>query len=135
MSTTTADAEQPAVHAPGADARQGVGLVLEPRPPAVRAGHHRQLGVAAGLSHDVLHGLTGARTLRNHYRRLLDVGIIPAAASKDVRTLAVAFGYPVPKEALASADADWERRVDAFMGAAQEPPTSAGATVKPWRRP
>lgn len=132
MSTKTAGAELTVMTCADCG-RAGLEHETDPMPGlCARCMDARLLTVAAGLSHDVLHGLTGARTLRNHYRRLLDVGIIPAAASKDVRTLAVAFGYPVPKEALASADADWERRVAAFMG---EPPTGAGSTVKPWRRP
>lgn len=81
----------------------------------------RLLSVAAGLSQDVLRNRPPVRVMRNHYRRLVEVGILPAAASMDVRRLADASGYPVPKEALASADAKWERATEAYLASFEAP--------------
>lgn len=81
----------------------------------------RLLTVAAGLSQDVFHNRPPARIMRNHYRRLLEAGMRPAAASLDVRRLAEASGFPVPKEALATADVRWERGTATYL-ASFEPP-------------
>jgi hypothetical protein len=93
----------------------------------------RLLAVAAGLTHDALTDSSGARMMRNHHRRLLEAGVTPPAASRDVRRLAEAFDYPVPKEALAGADAAWERAVDAYL-AEQDAAAPASRPYTAWAR-
>jgi hypothetical protein len=80
----------------------------------------RLLPVAAGLSRDVFRKVAPGRIMRNHYQRLLDAGMRPAAASFDVRRLCDASGYPVPKEALATADAGWDRATEAYLASFAE---------------
>jgi hypothetical protein len=80
----------------------------------------RLLAVAAGLSQEMFGRVPPARVMRNHYRRLLEAGMVPAAASMDVRKLAEAAGFPVPKEALAAADARWERATAEYLAAFEE---------------
>ena len=67
----------------------------------------RLLPVAAGLTADV--EAHAPDTLARHYRRLREAGMLPAAASLDVRTLAEVFDLVAPREALATADARFDR--------------------------
>ena len=47
--------------------------------------------------------------LARFFERLVDVGLRPAAAARDIRHVATADGVPCPKNALAAADRTWER--------------------------
>lgn len=67
----------------------------------------------AHMLDDILRAPTPDAALKTQYARLMDLGYRPAAASLLVRELADALGVPVPREALATADAAWERKVAA----------------------
>jgi len=75
----------------------------------------RLVAVAEALTRDVEAGAAPHLVMRNHFRRLVEAGVLPAAAAQDVRRFAEAFGYPVPKEALAAADVRWERATQEYL--------------------
>ena len=56
-------------------------------------------------------GSTAPKTviLARFFDRLVDIGLRPAAAARDIRVLAAADGVPCPKNALAASDRKWER--------------------------
>lgn len=58
-------------------------------------------------AHPHPHHLPGILT--RHFRRLVEAGCAPAAASEMVRRLAAEWGAPTPREALAAADARFDR--------------------------
>jgi hypothetical protein len=73
------------------------------------------------LADDLAARPSPAAVLGRHFRRLVEVGMLPAAAGAAVNELAALFGVPCPKEALAARDATWERAAAASRDEGRPP--------------